>query len=263
MNIYILTLFPELFDNYLEHSLVKRAREINLVDFKLINFRDFTYDKHRTVDDIPFGGGSGMVIKPEPVIKAFLSIPAEQRETGKKIVPSARGILFNQTHAEQLSTNDALIFFAGRYKGFDQRIVELMEAEEYSIGDYVIQGGEIAVMTMLDAILRLIPGFLGDEDSAATDSFAGEKKLLSAPDYTRPREFMGKAVPDVLASGDHKKIAEWKHRESLRLTMERRTELISQARLDKDDIRILDEIKAGSYKDEPLEHNLNQDRRKL
>ncbi len=253
MKIYILTLFPELFTNYLEHGLVKKGIENGLVEFELINFRDFTDDVHRTVDDVPFGGGAGMVIKPEPAIKAYLSIPSSEREKALKIVPSARGILFNQSTAQKFSEQDVLIFFAGRYKGFDQRIVELMDATEYSIGDYVVQGGEIPVLAMLDASLRLIPGFIGDRDSAISDSFAEGVKLLSAPDYTRPREFMGKSVPEVLLSGDHSKIAKWKHREGLRLTMERRPDLIPQAELTEEDFDILDELKEEAHKSESEE----------
>ncbi|MCD6595978.1 tRNA (guanosine(37)-N1)-methyltransferase TrmD [bacterium] len=250
MKIYILTIFPELFTNYFKNGLVKKSIENGLIEFESINFRDFTEDAHKTVDDIPFSGGSGMVIKPEPVIKAYLSIPSMEREKALKIVPSARGNLFVQSAAEQFARQDFLIFFAGRYKGFDQRIVELMDAREYSIGDYVVQGGEIPVLAMLDASLRLIPNFIGDRDSAASDSFADSVKLLSAPDYTRPREFMGKSVPNVLLSGDHAKISQWKHREGLRLTMERRPDLIPQAQLTEEDFDILDELKADAHKSE-------------
>ncbi|RKZ25647.1 tRNA (guanosine(37)-N1)-methyltransferase TrmD [bacterium] len=247
MKIYILSLFPELFSCYFEHGLVKKARDNGIIDVEFINFRDFTDDPHHTVDDIPFGGGSGMVIKPEPVIKAFLSISAEDRENALKIIPSARGTLFDQQFALKLSRQKTLIFFAGRYKGFDQRIVELMNGTELSIGDYVLQGGELPAMVMLDAAIRLIPGFLGDMDSAETDSFAGGRKLLSAPEYTRPRQFMGLEVPEVLLSGNHAEIEKWKHIEGLRLTMERRPELIPLAELDDQDFKILDELKAEAH----------------
>ncbi len=253
MKVYILSIFPELFSCYLEHGLVRRAREGGLLEVELINFRDFTDDPHRTVDDMPYGGGSGMVIKPEPVIKAYLSIPAEDREKALRIVPSARGALFDQSWAEKLAKAEVLIFFAGRYKGFDQRIVDLMGAQEISIGDYVIQGGELPVMVMLDAALRLVPGFLGDKDSAATDSFAGGRKLLSAPDYTRPRVFMGRAVPEVLLSGNHAEIERWRRREALRITMERRPDLIPQAELDEEDFKILDELRQQAHRREPKE----------
>jgi len=250
MKIYVLTLFPELFAGYLEHGLVKKACNLGLLDVSIINYRDFAGDAHKTVDDEPFGGGSGMVIKPEPAIKAFLSIPAEDRAKAYKVVPSARGKLFNQRCVNTLMEHDTLIFLAGRYKGFDQRIVELMNAEEISIGDYVVQGGEIPIMTILDATIRFIPGFLGDEDSAATDSFAAGSNLLSAPDFTRPREFMGKSVPEVLLEGNHAKIARWKREKALQSTMERRPDLIPRVELTEDDIKILDELKEAAHKKE-------------
>ena len=248
MQIHILTIFPELFDSYLAHGLVGKARDSGLLDLNIVNFRDFTEDAHHAVDDIPFGGGSGMVIKPEPVIRAFLSIPADEREWSLCIVPSARGELFNQEWAQKLAAAQSLIFFAGRYKGFDQRIVELMNGIELSVGDYVVQGGELPVMLMLDAALRLIPGFIGEKDSALTDSFANGRKLLSAPEYTRPREFMGLPVPDVLVSGNHAEIELWKRIEGLRITMQRRPELIPQAELDEHDVETLEKLKenAGS-----------------
>ncbi len=242
MKVYILTIFPELFTCYLDHGLVKKAQEKGLVEFSVINYRDFTTDTHRTVDDIPYGGGAGMVIKPEPVIKAFMSIPGEDRAKAAKIVPSARGKLFTQKDAQALSEKPVLIFFTARYKGFDQRIPEIMGAEEFSIGDYVVQGGELPAMVMLDAILRLIPGFMGDRDSAQTDSFSPEVQILSAPDYTRPREFMGKQVPEVLLSGNHAQIARWKRKQALRLTLLRRPELLKRIPLSEEDKKLLEEI---------------------
>lgn len=250
MKIYSLTLFPELFESYVNHGLVEKAVRKGLLEIKTINYRDFATDVHRTVDDIPYGGGSGMIIKAEPVIKAFLSIPEEDRENAEKIVLSARGQLFNQVEAEKLSKKESLIFFAGRYKGFDQRIVELMGAREISIGDYVIQGGELAILVIVDAIIRLIPGFMGDDTSYATDSFAGGSQLLSAPDYTRPQEFAGLRVPDVLVSGNHEEIARWRRRESLRITMERRPDLIPLANLSSEDFKILEEIAKDTHKKE-------------
>ena len=247
MKIYILSIFPELFASYLQNGLVKRAIDGGLLQVQLINFRDFTDDVHRTVDDIPFGGGSGMVIKPEPVIKAFFSIPEDDRTNSLRIVPSARGALFDQDRASKLALKDVLIFFAGRYKGFDQRIVDIMDAEELSVGDYVIQCGELPVMVMLDASLRLLPDFIGDCDSAATDSFAGGKRILSAPDFTRPREYMGREVPPVLVSGNHAEIEKWKRREALRITMERRPELIPQAELDEKDSKIIEELNRKAH----------------
>lgn len=243
MKVYVLTIFPQLLECYFEHGLVKKAVEQGLVEPYIINFRDFTTDFHRTVDDLPYGGGAGMVIKPEPVIKAFLSIPEEDRTRALKVVPSARGKTFTQKDAHIFSRQEVLIFFAARYKGFDQRIVEIMEAEEYSIGDYILQGGDIPTVVMLDATLRLIPGFMGDKDSAETDSFSESVQILSAPDYTRPREFMGRRVPDVLTSGNHAQIAEWKRKEGLRLTLLRRPELLKQVNLSEQDKKLLEQIK--------------------
>jgi len=231
MKIYILTIFPELFSSYLNHGLVAKAQKNNLLEFKLVNFRDFTKDLHRTVDDIPYGGRSGMVIKPEPVINAFKSIPESIRVDCKSIVPSARGVLFTQKYARELAQQKSLVFFSGRYKGFDQRIVYLMNAKEFSVGDYVLQGGELPTMIMIDAIIRNIPGFLADELSSNTDSFSSDVNILSAFDFTRPREFLGKKVPDVLFSGNHKAIDEWRRKESIRLTLERRPDLIQDADL--------------------------------
>ncbi|MCD6531612.1 tRNA (guanosine(37)-N1)-methyltransferase TrmD [bacterium] len=243
MKVYILTIFPELFETYINHGLVKKAQERGLVRFEIINYRDFTTDPHRTVDDIPYGGGAGMVIKPEPVIKAFMSIPEEDRRRAKKIVLSARGKLFTQSDARSLAAEEVLIFFAARYKGFDQRIVDIMEAQEYSIGDYILQGGELPAMVMLDAVLRLIPGFIGDRDSADTDSFAEEVQILSAPDYTRPREFMGHKVPEVLLSGNHAQIARWRRKQGLLLTFLRRPDLLEHAALSDEGKKLLEEIK--------------------
>lgn len=250
MKIFALTLFPELFESYAKHGLVEKAIKKRLIDIQTINYRDFATDSHRTVDDIPYGGGSGMLIKPEPVIKAFLSIPEEDRKDAEKIVLSARGKVFNQLEAEKLSSKKTLIFFAGRYKGFDQRIVDLMEATEISIGDYIVQGGELATLIIIDSVIRLLPGFMNDDTSFATDSFAGGSQLLSAPDYTRPYEFAGLRVPDVLVSGNHEQISKWRRRESLRITMERRPDLIPLAKLDDEDFKILEEIADNIYKEE-------------
>jgi len=243
MKIYILTLFPELFECYIKSGLVAKACENGLLEFHFINYRDFTDDPHRTVDDLPYGGGAGMVIKPEPVIKAFLSIPEEEREKAMRIIPSARGALFDQSWAEKMSRAETLIFFAARYKGFDQRISELMDATELSIGDYILQGGELPTMVMIDAAIRLVPGFLGDKDSAATDSFSDVSRILSAPDYTRPQEFMGKKVPDVLLSGNHEAIRRWRRREGIKLTMERRPDLIKLSKLTDEDIEFINELR--------------------
>jgi tRNA (guanine37-N1)-methyltransferase len=243
MKITILTLFPELFTSYFENGLVKKAIDKGILTVDFVNYRDFTEDLHKTVDDIPFGGGSGMVVKPEPVIKAFLSIPSEVRDESIRIIPSARGQQFDHKWVKKIAERESVIFFAGRYKGFDQRIVELTDGVELSIGDYVVQGGELPITVMIDAVVRFIPGFLGDEDSAATDSFAIESRLLSAPDYTRPREFMGLEVPKVLTSGNHALIDKWKKTESFRITMKRRPDLIPMASLSEDDFEILEELK--------------------
>jgi tRNA (guanine37-N1)-methyltransferase len=211
MRIDILTVLPELLESPLNYSIVKRAREKNLVEINIINLRDFTTDKYKSVDDYAFGGGPGMVMMIEPVYKAIEKLKSE-REYDEIIYTSPDGELFNQKMANQLSLKNNIIILAGHYKGVDQRIREHLITREISIGDYVLSGGELPAATIVDAIVRLIPGAISDEQSALSDSFQDD--LLAPPVYTRPADFNGWKVPDVLLSGHAKKIDEWRHEQS-------------------------------------------------
>lgn len=230
MRIDIVTLFPAMFEAVFGESIIKRARAKGLLDIRLTQLRDFAFDKHRQVDDSPFGGGSGMVLKPEPMFRAVRSILANSTAKRRRIVllcPS--GATFTQAKAKELAGEEQLIFLAGHYEGFDARIHAHLADEAISIGDFVLTGGELPAMVVVDAVARMIPGVLGSEESAPTDSFYDG--LLEFPQYTRPRTFEGMEVPEVLLSGDHTKIREWRRRESLRITRERRPELLERAEL--------------------------------
>src|SRR5690625_4514498 len=220
MNIHYLTLFPEMYDGVLNSSISKRAKDKGIVDYNLIDFRDYTEDKHNKVDDYPYGGGAGMVLKPEPI---FNAMDALEVENPRVILLCPQGEPFNQKMAEDLSTEDNIVFINGHYEGYDERIRSLV-TDEVSIGDYVLTGGELASMTMTDAIVRLIPDVLSNEASHQEDSFS--TGMLEHPHYTRPREYRGMKVPDVLLSGNHKLIEEWRHEESLKRTKERRPDLL-------------------------------------
>lgn len=225
MEIAILTLFPDLFEPFFKTGLNGKALNAGLYRYVLVNPRDFTHDVHRSVDDTPYGGGRGMVIKPEPIVEAYESLPQPLRGAAP-IILTPRGKLLTQETLIELSLQESLVFICGRYKGVDSRVSKILNAREISIGDYVIQGGETAAMVVLEGILRLIPGFLGDFDSAATDSFI-EDELISAPEYTRPAEYRGLRVPDVLLSGNHADIQKWRTEKSIELTRKRQEELLN------------------------------------
>lgn len=243
MRIDIISLFPEMFAGPFGHSIMKRAQAANLLAVQVINPRDFTQDKHHIVDDTPYGGGSGMVMKPEPIFLALRAILDSVPCTKRRVVlmcPS--GQRFDQKKAKELAEYEQLIMVCGHYEGIDDRIRENMIDEALSIGDYVLTGGELPAMVVADAVARMLPGVLGAEDAAAKDSFYNG--LLEYPQYTRPREFNGWEVPDILLSGDHAKIDRWRRKQSLRNTWERRPDLLENGKLSKDDIRLLDEILA-------------------
>ena len=222
----ILTLFPEAVEGYLDASIIGRARRAGLIEIQVTNIRDFTHDKHRTADDRPFGGGDGMVMKPEPLAEAIkAALP------GRVILASPRGERLTQAKVGELAGRDKLILVCGRYEGVDQRVIDLYVDEEISCGDYVITGGELAAMIMVDATARLIPGVLGAEGSAEEESFSDG--LLEYPQYTRPREFEGQSAPEVLFSGDHAAIRDWRRRESIRTTAQRRPEMLEAVELDR------------------------------
>ena len=216
MRINIVTLFPEFFSGPLGLSIPKRAAEAGLVEYRLVDLRDYTHDKHRTVDDIPYGGGVGMVMKPEPFFEAIDDVEPE----GPIVLLSARGRVFRHSDAVRFSVGEELTLLCGHYKDVDQRVAEHLATDEISMGDYVLSGGEIAALAMTDAVVRLLPGALGDHDAAATDSFYDEG-LISAPSYTRPPEYRGHSVPEVLRSGDHAKIERWRSEQAQRLNTER------------------------------------------
>ena len=232
----IVTIFPHFFDSSLKDGVVRRAIEADILKVRTVNLREFTTDRHRTTDDRPFGGGEGMVMKPEPIYKALDVLKKEPPEA-KVILLSPRGKLLDQALAGELAQLQRLILICGRYEGVDERIREHCVDIELSVGDYVLSGGEIAALVVIDAVSRLIPGVLGCESSAENDSFSDG--LLEFPQYTRPRVFNDWEVPEVLLSGDHAKIAKWRREQSLGLTYEQRPELLNSARLDEKDIKYL------------------------
>ena len=220
LTINVVTLFPEALAPMLGTSIVGRAAQEGLVRFRLIQLRDFSHGRHQTVDDAPYGGGAGMVLKPEPFFEAVESLP---RRAGPLVLLSARGIRFAHSHAVRYSLGEELTLLCGHYKDVDQRVAEGLGAEEISLGDFILSGGEPAALCLIDAVVRLLPGALGDHQSASGDSHYDG--LLSPPSYTRPPEYRGLAVPEVLRSGNHAEIAAWRQQQAERLTAERRPDL--------------------------------------
>ncbi|HEX2203846.1 MAG TPA: tRNA (guanosine(37)-N1)-methyltransferase TrmD [Longimicrobium sp.] len=229
MRISVVTLFPDFFRGPLSLSIPARAAAAGLVEYRLVQLRDFTHDRHQTVDDLPYGGGSGMVMKPEPFFEAVESLaPAGAARPGGRIVlMSARGKRFTHDDAVRLSLEPELVLLCGHYKDVDHRVAEALADEELSLGDFIVSGGEIPALAVLDAVVRLLPGAISDHESASTDSFYDGH--LSPPSYTRPAEYRGLKVPGVLLSGDHAKIAAWRRDQAERLTRERRPELLHDA----------------------------------
>ena len=224
MRIDVLTLFPEIFESPLSCSILKRAQEAGITDIVLTNIRDFATGKYRKVDDKPYGGGVGMVMMPGPVFDCFEYVEKLSAEKGRIILLTPQGQKFNQAKAAELSKEKRLILISGRYEGFDERIRVGLAAEQISIGDYVLSGGELAAMVIIDAVVRLLPGALGDEDSSKDDSFS--RDLLEYPQYTRPEVFRGMKVPDVLLSGNHGEIAQWRQQQALERTKKQRPDLL-------------------------------------
>jgi len=217
MRINIVSIFPDFFEGPLGLSIPKRAAEAGLVEYRLVDLRDYTHDKHRTVDDVPYGGGAGMVMKPEPFFEAIDDVKPE----GPIVLLSARGGTFVHADAVRFSVGKELTLLCGHYKDVDQRVAEHLATDEISMGDYVLSGGEIGALAITDAVVRLLPGTLGDHDAAATDSFY-DSGPVSAPSYTRPSEYRGHAVPEVLCSGNHAKIELWRREQAERIASERR-----------------------------------------
>jgi len=243
MRFEIVTLFPELFD-VLHTGLLGKAQEAGTIDMEAITPREFTHDRHRTVDDAPYGGGSGMVLMPGPIAKTLDHLDEVRGGTPThRVLLTPQGARFSQAHARRFSELDSLTLVCGRYEGFDERIRGLVD-EEVSLGDFVLLGGEAAALAVIEATARLLPGVLGNDESAADESHADG--LLEYPQYTRPEEFRGEKVPDILRSGNHGAIARWRRKESLRRTLERRPDLLETAALTDEDRKLLDEIRAES-----------------
>ena len=226
MRVNVVTLFPDFFRGPLGLSIPARAAAAGLVSYRLVQLRDFTHDRHQTVDDLPYGGGSGMVMKPEPFWEAVESLAPEgaDRPQGPILLMSARGKRFGHQDAVRLSLQREITFLCGHYKDVDHRVAEHLATEELSLGDFIVSGGEIPALAMLDAVVRLLPGAISDHESASTDSHYDG--TLSAPSYTRPAEYRGHRVPEILLSGDHARIAAWRREQAERLTRERRPELM-------------------------------------
>jgi tRNA (guanine37-N1)-methyltransferase len=228
MRFHIMTLFPDIFTSYMNESIMKRAVEKEIIEVHVYNIRDYSENKHKKVDDYPFGGGAGMVMTPQPIYDTYRHIIDEFDIIDPKVIYlTPKGRVFKQPIAEELSTDEDVILLCGHYEGVDQRIIDLIVTDEVSIGDYVLTGGELPALIMIDAISRLIPGVLNQNESFEEESFKDD--LLEYPHYTRPREFKGLKVPDVLLSGNHKNIDKWRNSESIKITKERREDLYKKS----------------------------------
>lgn len=245
MRVDVITIFPAMVQHALDEGIIGRAVARDVVEIAVRDLRDFTSDRHRTVDDVPFGGGPGMVLKPEPLFRAVEAIEAERGKADAVVLMSPQGRPLDHAEAERFSRMSRVIVMCGRYEGVDERVVEALVTDEVSIGDYVLTGGELPALVFIDAVVRLVPGVVGDERSVAQDSFAAG--VLDHPHYTRPAEFEGRAVPPVLVSGHHAEIEKWRRRERLRRTLERRPDLLERAEgLGPADRKVLDELKRES-----------------
>src|SRR5215216_5148648 len=248
MQFEVFTLLPEIFPPYLEYSILQRAQQKGLIDVRVHNIRDYTHDRHHTTDDTPYGGGGGMVMKPEPVFEAVESVLGSRISSQPISVPiillTPQGRVFTQSVAEELARYERVALLCGRYEGVDERIREHLVTDEISIGDYVLTGGELPALIIIDAISRLLPGVLGDPTGAEDDSHS--MGLLEYPHYTRPPEFRGWKVPDVLLSGDHGKIEKWRREQALARTFARRPDILEKADLSKEDQKIIEHLKSKS-----------------
>jgi tRNA (guanine37-N1)-methyltransferase len=224
----ILTLFPGIFEGFLSESVLKNALDAEKVRIRLHNMRDWADDKHSTMDDRPFGGGPGMVLKVDRVVPCVEDVQRQLPELGRLLMLSPQGATFNQRMAESLAEEKRIVLLCGRYEGFDERIMELLKPEEISIGDYILNGGEIAAMVVIETVMRLLPGVLGDADSNRYDSFSSGNRLLDCANYTRPREYRGLAVPEVLLNGHHAEIARWQEENIRQRTAEKRPDLLEK-----------------------------------
>jgi tRNA (guanine37-N1)-methyltransferase len=237
VEVAVLTLFPRMVAGPLSESLLGKAQEKGLLRLRVVDIRDFAQGKHRVTDDVPYGGGAGMVMKPEPLVSAIEA--ARAASPGAHVVLlTPQGARFDQRKAEELAGRERLVLVCGRYEGVDERVLSYVD-EELSLGDFILQGGEVGALAVIEAVARLIPGVVGNEESIRSESFGGEM-LLEGPQYTRPPEFRGKAVPEVLSSGDHARIERWRRRQALLRTRERRPDLFDKLRLSPEDLRLLE-----------------------
>lgn len=235
MRFHIVTIFPEFFEGPLQHGVVARAQQAGRLDIRIHDLRNWTYDRHRTVDDRPFGGGEGMLLKPEPLFEAVESIVPERTDRKRIVLLSAQGKLFDQRMATEFSALDELLLICGRYEGVDERVAEHLADAEVSIGDYVMSGGELAAAVIVDAVARLLPGVLGNEESSRNESFSeGNEGLLDCPQYTRPADFRGWKAPEVLLGGNHAEIRQWRRAASLAKTERLRPDLLGAGRREQD-----------------------------
>jgi len=248
MQFEVFTLLPEVFPPYLESSILQRARQRGLIDVRVHNIRDYTHDRHHTTDDTPYGGGGGMVMKPEPVFEAVETVLGWNSDHAQPppipiILLTPQGRVFTQRVAEELSAQERIALLCGRYEGVDERIREHLVTDEISIGDYVLTGGELPALTIIDAVSRLIPGVLGDPTGAEDDSHS--MGLLEYPHYTRPPEFRGWEVPEVLLSGDHGRIEKWRREQALLRTLIRRPDILERAELNEEDKKIVERLRSS------------------
>lgn len=247
MELHVISIFPDMFDAVTEHGVVGRAIKQNILQLNIHNLRDFADDKHSSVDARPYGGGPGMVMLAEPLTKAIAAVKTKATGKPKVVYLSPQGRRFDHGAAKQFAQRESVILLAGRYEGVDERVLQHQVDEEWSIGDYVLSGGELPAMVMIDAITRLLPESLGNEQSAEQDSFV--RGLLESPHYTRPEVFEGHAVPDVLLSGDHQAIEKWRLQQSLGRTWLRRPELLNKIELTDEQLNLLDEFKSDLQDD--------------
>lgn len=242
MHIDILTLFPEMFSGVLNQSILQKAAEKDAVKYNVVNFRDFADNKHSSVDDYPYGGGAGMVLMPQPIFDGVTALKEKAKSTSPRVILLCpQGQRYDQRKAEELAKEEHLIFICGHYEGYDERIRQHVVTDEISIGDYVLTGGELGAMVVVDSVVRLLPEVLGNQESHMKDSFS--TGLLEHPHYTRPADFRGLMVPDVLMSGNHKLIDEWRNKEALRRTLERRPDLLEKIELTSEQEKWLKEVK--------------------
>lgn len=242
MRIDILTLFPEMFEGVLESSIIGRAREKNILDIRTHNIRDFARNKHKQTDDYPYGGGTGMIMSPQPLFDAFKYVLGEEKgEDCRVIYLSPQGKILNQDLASKYASLSRIVLLCGHYEGVDQRVIDRFVDEEISIGDYILTGGELPAMVFIDCVSRLVPGVLGNSLSTKEESFS--QGLLEYPQYTRPKEYEGYSVPDVLVSGHHKKIEEWRMKQSLKMTLIKRPDLLEKIELSPEQKKLLAQIK--------------------